>query len=90
MNIFKAIKKFLNDRGFTIAKYEKSLHVIVCFFGVILLTHVAGLYFVISGAIMLAIAVAKELYDARKGTGFSMPDMSFNFVGIAIGILFSI
>jgi hypothetical protein len=91
MKIFVAIKKFLNDRGFTVAKYSNTLHFFINFIGVILLTHVMGLTYYLSGSIMLAISAGKEVYDTTKPGGtFSMPDMAWNITGIATGILFSL
>lgn len=89
MNILERIKSFLNKRGFTVSSYDKALHFFGCFAGVILLTHLVGIFFPISAMIMLTIGVSKEVYDSRKkGTGFSMLDVVFDILGISLGILF--
>lgn len=70
----------------TILKYDKVLHFIINFVGVIVISYYINIVF--ATIIMVIISVLKEFYDVikPKPTGFSINDLIADVIGMTIGI----
>ena len=88
-NIWKAILKFLEDRGFDWCEWALTLHFFFSFVGVLFLKGVWGMNTWYAGGCVLLVGILKELYDWRIGqTGWSWEDLAYDVFGVFLGIMF--
>lgn len=88
-NIWKAILKFLEDRGFDWCEWALTLHFFFSFVGILFLKGVCGMNVWYAGAFVALFGIIKELYDWKIGsTGFSWEDLAYDALGVFLGVMF--
>lgn len=88
-NIWKAIMKFLADRGFDWYEWSLPLHFFFSFVGVLFLKGICGMNVWHASIIVLLIGLLKEWYDWKIGnTGFSLEDFAYDALGVFLGAIF--
>lgn len=87
--MFNWLKKFLRDRGFSVSKYDKTLHLFVSAFLYIIGYHTLpwASWWIIF--LVLGIGFGKELFDKSTRGHFDWYDILWDGIGVGVGILFS-